>query len=76
MEKSNHSTPGDAFGKDIPGHLHKDVLSTVALNLVDQSERNKGKSLNVGMFKKATEYTASRGKLITEDTLTTSTTHR
>lgn len=62
MEKSNHSTPVNAIGKDVPGHLHKDVLSTVALNLVDQSERNKGKYLNVAMFKKGTEYTVPGGK--------------
>lgn len=41
MEKSNHSTPVNAISKDAPGHLHEDVLGTVALNLVDQSDRNK-----------------------------------
>lgn len=46
MEQSNHSTPGNAISKDIPGHLHEDVLSTVALNLVDQSEGNKGNNWN------------------------------
>lgn len=39
MEKSNHSTPTDAIGEDVPGHLHEDFLSTVALNLVDQTKQ-------------------------------------
>lgn len=75
MEKSNHSTPGNAISKDIPGHLHKDVLSTVALNLVDQSERNKGKYLNGAMFKKGIKYREPGRKLTIEDTLAPSTTH-
>lgn len=41
VEEGHHSTPVDAVSKDAPGHLHEDVLSTVALNLVDQSEGSK-----------------------------------
>lgn len=47
MEESHHSTPVDAISKDAPGHLHEDVLSTVALNLVDQSDRKKLTHWNV-----------------------------
>lgn len=47
MEESHHSTPVDAISKDAPGHLHEDVLSTVGLNLVDQSDRKKWTDSNV-----------------------------
>lgn len=41
VEKSNHSTPINTIRKDAPGHLHEDFLSTVALNLVDQTKQQK-----------------------------------
>lgn len=50
MEESHYSTPVNAISKDAPGHLHEDVLSTVALNLVDQSDRKKCQELTVTMI--------------------------
>jgi len=44
IEESHHSTPVDAVGEDARGHLHEDVLSTVGLNLVDQSGRKELRS--------------------------------
>lgn len=60
MEESHHSTPVDAINKDALGHLHEDVLSTVTLNLVDESDRkekvdkfklNNGQSRGVQQYK-------------------------
>lgn len=56
MEKSHHSTPVNAISKDAPGHLHEDFLSTVALNLVDQSDRDKWKDSNVTMVYNTIEH--------------------
>lgn len=39
MEESHHSTPGDAVSKDVPSNIHEDIMSTVILNLVYQSEK-------------------------------------
>lgn len=41
VEESHHSTPVDAVSKNAPGHGHEDVLNTITLNLVDQSDRKK-----------------------------------
>ena len=38
MEEGHYSTPGNAINEDAPSHLHEDFLSTISLNLVDQSE--------------------------------------
>lgn len=47
MEKCHHSTPINAIQKHGPGHTHEHVLSTVALNLVDQSKQQRHWS-NIG----------------------------
>lgn len=41
MEESHHSTPVNAVSKNAPGNFHEDVLSTVALNLIEETDRRR-----------------------------------
>lgn len=50
MEESHYSTPVDAISKDVSCNRHEDILSTVPLNLVNQSDGRKWTHSNMRMI--------------------------